>query len=269
MIRLLALDLDQTLFGHDLAISARVQEAIAEARAAGVRVTIATGREPYAASRVARELHLTSPIICSQGGCIYDHLKSQVLHDERLPLALLPDILALVERKGWSIHFETPDRLFFPPKSNHSPAFFELLRYSNWVRVGDLLTDMPETPLKFIITVERTEDRAGVVAGLREALGKVINVVPSHPHFVEGVPAGVDKGHGLAWLAGHLGIPQADVMALGDSEADIPMIEWAGVGVAMGNACPATKAAADWVAPSLQADGAAVAIEKFILSRAG
>ncbi len=264
MIRLLALDLDQTLFGNDLIMSPRVQRAIAGAQAKGTQVTIVTGREAYAASRVARDLKITAPIVCAQGACIFDYVNNQVLHEERLPLDLLPKILALVEREGWDVHLETFDKLFFPPKSTHSPAFFELLRYSNWVRVGDLLSDLPEPPLKFIITVERTEDRTKVVETIDRELGGAVNAVPSHPHLVEGVPAGVHKGHGLAWLAAHLGVPQAEVMAIGDSEADIPMIRWAGVGVAMGNATGDTKASADWVAPTLEDDGAAVAIERYV-----
>jgi Cof subfamily protein (haloacid dehalogenase superfamily) len=264
MIRLLALDLDQTLFGNDLIMTPRVQHAIAGAQSKGTQVTIVTGREAYAASRVARDLKITAPIVCAQGACIFDHVHNQVLHDERLPMELLPRILAVIERHGWNVHLETFDKLFFPPASGHSPAFFELLRYSNWVRVGDLVNDLPEPPLKFIVTVERTEDRATVVEVMHREFGDAITVVPSHPHLVEGVPAGVHKGHGLAWLAGHLHVAQSEVMAIGDSEADIPMIRWAGVGVAMGNATPETKAAADWVAPTLAEDGAAVAIEKFV-----
>jgi Cof subfamily protein (haloacid dehalogenase superfamily) len=264
MIRLLALDLDQTLFGNDLVMTPRVQRAIAGAQAKGTQVTIVTGREAYAASRVARDLKITAPIVCAQGACIFDHVHNEVLHDERLPMELLPRILAVIERHGWNVHLETFDKLFFPPASSHSAAFFELLRYSNWVRVGDLVNDLPEPPLKFIVTVERTEDRATVVEVMHREFGDAITVVPSHPHLVEGVPAGVHKGHGLAWLAGHLHVAQSEVMAIGDSEADIPMIRWAGIGVAMGNATPETKAAADWVAPTLSEDGAAVAIEKFI-----
>jgi 5-amino-6-(5-phospho-D-ribitylamino)uracil phosphatase len=79
------------------------------------------------------------------------------------------------------------------------------------------------------------------------------------------LPHGVHKGHGLAWLAERLGIEQSRTMGIGDSEADIPMLRWAGLGVAMGNAAPDVKAAADWVAPSLEEDGAAVAIERFVL----
>jgi hydroxymethylpyrimidine pyrophosphatase-like HAD family hydrolase len=99
---------------------------------------------------------------------------------------------------------------------------------------------------------------------MRAAFDEQIHIVPSHPYMVEGLPAGVDKGQGLAWLADYCGIPQTAVLAVGDNDNDVPMILWAGVGVAMGNASPAARAAADWVAPPVAEDGAAAALEKFV-----
>jgi Cof subfamily protein (haloacid dehalogenase superfamily) len=266
-IRLIALDLDQTTFGADLVVSNRVQTTIGRARALGVGITIATGRDVKLASRFAVELGATAPIICSQGGCIYDHRNEQVLHDVRLKPELLPRILKAAEQYGWNIHFEVFDRLYLPAHSNHPPVLFELLRYCHWVRVGDLYHDMPEAPHKVIITLARPEDQARVVAEMQAALGSDVTGVPSHPYLVEGLPQGVHKGHGLAWLANHLAIPAQDVMAIGDSEADVPMIKWAGIGVAMGNGSAAAKAAAGWVAPPLEEDGVAAAIERFCLQQ--
>jgi Cof subfamily protein (haloacid dehalogenase superfamily) len=265
-IRLIALDLDQTVFGNDLVVRPRVKGVLAQVTARGTAITIATGRDARLASRFARELGATAPIICVQGGCIYDYLRDKVLHDVRLKPELLPRILEAAERYGWNIHFEAFDHNYFPARSNHPPIVFELLRYSHWARVGDFLRDMPELPHKVIVSLARPEDRARTVAEMTEALGGVVTIVPSHPYLVEGLPLGVNKGHGLAWLAGHLGVDRQEVLAIGDSDADVPMIEWAGIGVAMGNASPAAKAAADWVAPSLEEDGAAAAVERFCLA---
>jgi Cof subfamily protein (haloacid dehalogenase superfamily) len=264
MIRLIALDLDQTIFGIDLVASSRVREAIASAQKAGVTVTIATGREPTLTSRVAGELNVTAPIICTQGGCIYDPVKGRVLHEQRLPKETISRIVGAAKRHGWNIHFEVTGQMYFPKESNHSPVVFELLRYSNWARVVDLLRDMPELPSKVVVTLDNVEDRDKVISQMEAELGDCLTILASHPHLVEGPPKGVHKGHGLAWLARHLNVAQADVMAIGDSDADVPMIEWAGVGVAMGNSTERVKAAADWVAPGLEEDGAAVAIEKFV-----
>lgn len=267
MIRLVALDLDQTLFGPDLIISQRVRDTVRRVVEGGVWVTLATGREAKLAARFAGELGLSTPVIAAQGGCIYDHLSDRVLHDVRLPAEVLPYILEGAKRYAWHIHFEMFDRLFFPAHSNHPEALFELLRYSNWARVGNLLTDMPEPPHKLIVTLDDPADRGRVLAELKGVMGGRMSFVASHPHLVEGLPPGVGKHHGLAWLAGNLGLGAAAVMAVGDSDADVPMLRWAGVGVAMGNAPPSVQAVATWVAPSVEEDGVAAALDRFVPSR--
>src|SRR6185369_6019348 len=123
-IHLLALDLDQTLFGDDLQVSPRVLGTVEQVQSRGVLLTIATGREARLAARFARELRITSPIICAQGGCIYDVATDRVLREVRLPRELLPRILGAAERFSWNIHFEMSDRLFFPEKSNHPAVMF-------------------------------------------------------------------------------------------------------------------------------------------------
>lgn len=266
MIKLVALDLDQTLFGADLLISPRVHRTVQQVISNGIAVTIATGREARLAARFAADLGLRTPVIAAQGGCIYDHCADRVLHDVRLPTGLLPKILKSAHDHHWNIHFEMFDRLFFPEHSNHPPALFELLRYSNWARVGDLLKDMPEPPHKLIVTVTDPADRPRVLAEMHSALGSDLALVTSHPHLVEALPHGVNKRHGLEWLAGSLDVNRSSVLAIGDSEADIPMLEWAGIGVAMGNASPDAKAVADWIAPTVAEDGAAIALERFVLA---
>ena len=264
-IRLVALDLDQTVFGNDLKPRPRVRAVLAQVQARGTVVTVATGRDIKLAAKFARDLGITAPIVGAHGACIYDPQRDQVLHNVQLSPEQLPRILAAAERHGWAVHFEVFDQIYLPAQSSHPPLLFELMRYSRWARVGDLLRDMPEPPHKFVVTLAQPEDRARVVAEMKAALGDEVTIVVSHPHLVEALPKGVHKGHGLAWLAEHLGFARQEVLAIGDSEADVPMIEWAGIGVAMGNSSPEVKAAADWVAPSLEEDGAAVALERFCL----
>jgi hypothetical protein len=101
---------------------------------------------------------------------------------------------------------------------------------------------------------------------MRQRFESRMEIVRSHAKFVEGNPLGVSKGDALGRLADHLRIPQKQVMAIGDQGNDVSMIAWAGVGVAMGNGSRAAKAVADWIAPPFSENGAAVAIERFILS---
>ena len=116
-----------------------------------------------------------------------------------------------------------------------------------------------------VVFVEPSE-ADGVETELWQAFRGRLEVTRSHALIIEGNPPGVSKGDALRRLAAHLHIPQAEVMAIGDQDNDASMIAWAGVGVAMDNGSPAVKAVADWIAPPLAEDGAAVAIERFIPS---
>ncbi len=119
-------------------------------------------------------------------------------------------------------------------------------------------------PMKFLIVAEPAEaDR--IETQMRRLAGGRMQVVRSHAMFVEGNPLQVSKGDALRRLSAHVSVAQEQVMAVGDQDNDVPMIAWAGVGVAMGNGSPAAKRASDWIAPPLAEDGAAVAIERFVL----
>jgi len=89
--------------------------------------------------------------------------------------------------------------------------------------------------------------------------------VRSYPRFVEGIPLDVSKGHALALLADHLGLPLEETIGIGDNDNDLELVERAGLGVAMGNASPALKAAADYIAPPVDNEGVVEIIERFIL----
>ncbi len=273
MFRLVAFDLDNTLIGPDLTLSPRVRGAVAQALAQGVVVTIATGRGPSPTDQFASALHLTAPLICFQGGIVYDHRayddSRRILHETRLDPAVVPIIARLAEERGWNLQFETPDMIYLPRVSNHPAELLQqLLRTANWKRVDNFLTDLPEVPHKFILSVHDRAERDALAAELRASFDKElaqITVVPSHPILVEGLPRGMSKAVGLAWLAERLHIEPAEVMAVGDNDNDAEMLHWAGLGVAMSDGSPAALAAADATVPPVTSDGAAIALEKYVL----
>ena len=96
-----------------------------------------------------------------------------------------------------------------------------------------------------------------------------LSITRTHTWLVEATAPGVDKGSGLRRLCQMLGVAPERVMAVGDSENDIPMLQAAGFAVAMGNATPALKAVADWIAPTLDEEGAAVALQRWVLEPLG
>lgn len=265
MIRLAAFDLDGTLMGTDQKIRPRVLEAVARAQAQGVIVTLATGRMFDATVRFARELNITAPLLCYQGGWI-QALDGPVLLRNTLPTALARAAIELGEAEGWHILLYAEGKLFLK-EYLHPVAFYDALLGSG-VTVGEPWEAILATRdgVDKVLYVAEPEHIPAMVPVLQRRFAGLAEIVRSHAMFIEVVPLGVDKGSALAWLAQYYDIPREHVLAAGDQENDITMIQWAGVGVAMGNAAPSVQKIADWIAPPVTEDGAAVLIERFMLN---
>jgi Cof subfamily protein (haloacid dehalogenase superfamily) len=260
-IRLIALDLDGTLFGDDQTFSPRVIRAITLAQERGIAVTLATGRSPIAARVFASTLRIRVPLICYQGGLITQP-DGRVLHRVALDRKLAAQVITLAESRHWHVNLYQ-DGLLYLTEFRHPLEFYEGMLNPNAQRTLDLFSLLDHDPDKVLIVAEGNGDE--ILAELRARFDGQAQIVRSHELFIEAVPLGVDKGSGLAWLAEHLGVPQSQVMAVGDQDNDVPMVAWAGLGVAMGNASTECKAVADWIAPPFSEDGAAMAIERFAL----
>ncbi|RMF27251.1 MAG: HAD family phosphatase [Chloroflexi bacterium] len=262
-IRLLACDLDGTLIGDDYTISPRVREALQAAQAQGVHVTLATGRSFPSTLPFAQTLQIRTPLICYQGGLIQHPLSGEVLYQATMDRAIAEEAIALAHERGWHLVLYVGEEIYLEGLRRPLDFYHNLLG-TRLRLVEDLRTALTQDPVKFLFVAE--EPQADEIERvLRRRFDRRIVIVRSHRLFVEGNPPGVSKGAALAHLAALLKVPQEAVMAIGDQGNDVTMLRWAGVGVAMGNASPEARAAADWIAPPLEADGVAVAVERFVL----
>jgi Cof subfamily protein (haloacid dehalogenase superfamily) len=266
MIRLLALDLDGTLMDDSMVIrSARVRRAISAAQTRGVVVTLATGRMYDFAVPFARDLGIIAPLICYQGGLIQSPDADVPLYRATMEPALMRQVLEWQAQRGYHFVLYADDAAFLD-EQRHPETFYHHMLGERLVWVDDFFSVLEQhDPVKFLVFVEPHEANH-VAAELRQRFDGQMELTRSHAIILEGNPLGVSKGDALQRLAAHLNVPQAQVMAVGDQDNDTSMIAWAGLGVAMGNGSPVAKAAADWVAPSVAEDGAAVAIERFVLN---
>jgi len=261
--QLLASDLDGTILQHDEFMSARVKRAIASAQERGVQVALATGRSYQSALPYARLLDIHLPLICYQGGLIQDPNTGQSLHKAILPKELVQETIALCQEQGWQLLLYTENEILLTeyryPKELYHQKLGPTVR-----KADDLATATTDEPIKLTV-LESAHLIPAVEEEMRARFAGRMEVFRSHAMFVEASPLGVSKGSALAWLADHLGVPQHQVMAIGDQDNDAPMVSWAGLGIAMGNGSPGCKNAADWIAPSIEENGCAVAIERFLL----
>jgi Cof subfamily protein (haloacid dehalogenase superfamily) len=261
--QLLACDLDGTILQHDEFMSDRTTRAITSAQDKGVQVVMATGRSYQSALPYARMLNISLPLICYQGGLIRDLETGRTLYQASVPRALVEETIALSQDRGWELLLYTAQEILvteyrFPKELYHQKLGPTVRKVADPLAVGgDETIKLTILGMPDLIPSVETE--------MREHFAGRMEVFVSHPMFVEASPLGVSKGIALAWLAEHLGIAQEETMAIGDQDNDAPMVAWAGWGVAMGNASPGCQDAADWVAPPIDEDGCAVAIERFLL----
>lgn len=260
---LIATDIDGTLLGPSLDPSPRVRAALAAAQRAGHHVTLATGRAHAATVDLALDLDIVEPLICHQGAVI--QRGEEIIAHVPLSLALSRELVAFAESRDLHANCYIGDRLLITRERA------EMARYVALVPMlqAEIVPTLPESasePFTKIVLVLRDEETATRVLGEAEARwGSVAQVVRSHSHYVELTNPAVSKGNAVMRLAGRLGVPRERVLAVGDNFNDLSMILAAGVGVAMGDAEEAIRAAADWVAPPLAEDGLAAAIERFVL----
>lgn len=261
--KLLAVDLDGTLIGPDLQVQPRDGEAIARARAAGVRISIATGRGFPIAQRYARDLNLATPVICYQGGLVKDPESGAVLYEATLPPDAYAEAVRLAQEQDLDFHVYAGDNAYLT-HLRRSRAFYDRWFSLPFRQVRDLVTGLDHPPTKFLITAD--EDEADQIEKAWKAhFDGRLQIVRSHRLFVEGTSLGVSKGSALARLAEHLGIDREAVIAMGDNDNDRSMIQWAGLGVVVADAPDDLKNDADYVAPAQPEAAVAHVLERFIL----
>jgi Cof subfamily protein (haloacid dehalogenase superfamily) len=267
-IKLIALDLDGTVLKFDRTLSERVTRATQAAAARGVRVTIATGRGAPTVRELASRLGVNAPVICQHGGTLTDLITNEVLHRITLDPTLACEALAFTHRHpSWhAVVFRRDDILV---EEQRFPTEAYSIANVQPLQVDDLCVEIErDAPDKFMLMLDPAETATALHA-MSEFIGERATVVQSSKRLVEVHSTQAHKGAALAQLAGLLGINQAEVMAIGDHDNDETMLAWAGVGVAMGNASPRARAAARFHTASVDEDGAAIAIEKFVLSGMG
>lgn len=269
-IKLLVLDIDGTIAGVSNEINPSVKQAVKAAQNRGVQVAIATGRMYRSALRFHQAIGSNLPLLAYQGAWIQDPVTEQLHRHwcvEPATARKLLDYFEQPELKSLlSVHFYINDRLYvreITPETEIYAARSEI----EAIAVGDLRNVLDNAPTKVLALSEDTEVIDRLLGNLRAQYTPAeLYLTKSVATFFEATNPAVNKGTGVRYLAEELlGLEPAQVMTVGDNFNDLEMLEYAGIGVAMGNAPSDVQAVAQWVAPSVEQDGAAVAIEKFLL----
>lgn len=265
-IKLVAIDLDDTLLDPQLQISGHCLEIIRQVQKKGVLVTLATGRMYRSALPYARLLQVDVPLITYQGALVKNSLSQEVLYNKPVPFAEAVEVMDFFHQAGVHYHCYFDDQLCMERLTADGQDYSELAGVEP-VLIKDLrsMAKNRET-LKILSVVHDKKLVAKLQEQLRERYSKKqLNITRSKPYYLEVMHPEATKGDALQVVADHYGIERDQVMALGDSYNDLAMIEWAGLGVAMGNARDEVKQAAAYVTHSNEEDGVAEALYKFVL----
>jgi Cof subfamily protein (haloacid dehalogenase superfamily) len=269
----LLLDVDGTLLDLNEQVHPRTRAALERARAAGVVVMLATGRSSGGVRGIAREFTPGMPAIVFNGAALYEPGNDRLLEMTTLPAATAERVLAHARQHAMLPVVATREGQYSRPAlsaaEGHVLAAFRQLHIS----------DDP-LPLEAVIRITLLSDRHASSSALHAEIQTAIDApaylthfaLASLPHFPDSPFQIVDvqpdcggKAAALRVLAERYGIPAERVVAVGDADNDLPMLRHAGLGVAMGNATPATKEVADRVIGDHNGDALGLLIEELFL----
>lgn len=269
-IRVLVLDIDGTIAGESNEVRAAVKQAIRAVQAKGIGVAIATGRMYCSALRFFQSVEANLPLIAYNGAWIQDPKTGQRLWHVPVPRTAAQELLDYFEqpalRSLLSVHFYIDDQLYVRQLTPETQLYAERSGVIP-IPVGDLRSVLDNEPTKVLALCDEIETMSRLLGQLRRRYTPAeLYLTQSVSTFFEACHPRVNKGTAVRYLVEKvLRLQAKHVMAIGDNFNDLEMLTYARIGVAMGNAPLAVQQAADWIAPSVEADGVTATLERFLL----
>ncbi len=263
---IMVLDVDGTLIGSDKKMSEATRTALLEIQEQGIKIVIASGRSTAGILPIANELKLDlygGYILSYNGGMATNCATGSVLYSINLPRKIIPEIYEFSQKHQTGIMTYHHNKII---AGNHADRYIQIDAEACGIDihiVSDFAKEVVYPVNKCLLTgdsdyLEKVEPLAA------EAFQGRLSVYRSEGFYIEMMPLGIDKGYGTSKILKTLGFSRYQTIACGDGYNDTPMIEYAGLGVAMGNANEHLKSRANYIAPSHDEDGLVDVIEKFV-----
>lgn len=266
MYKLVAIDMDGTLLREDKTVSEKTKDVIKKAKEKNVKVVLATGRPVDGVKRYLEELNLCHDneyVLTFNGAIIKEIGTDRVICRDTLRGNDLEYLYEVSKKVGVNMHAFSNEGCITPKMNKYT----ELEGRINGIDVYEIDYSSISRD-KEIIKIMMIDEPKVLEAGIKNLPKEVYDkytVVRSAPYFLEFLSKTCHKGAGIKALAENLGIKREEIIAIGDAGNDLHMIEYAGLGVAMGNAFDEVKENADFITNSNEEDGVALVFEKFIL----
>lgn len=264
--KLIAMDLDGTLLNDQKIITEKTKAALMAAQEKGIRLALASARPSPGLFRERDTLGMQNfggVLMSYNGGRIVDGETGKVLFETSMDLEETKQVLRQLESLPVTPILDDGAKFYVTSKDGFKVDYECRNNNMTCVEVGNLADFLTFAPIKILMSVQ-PEELVNVQAKIAGFLPESLTVVQTAAFYLEVIPKVINKGQGIRDICGVLGLDPAEVIAFGDAENDIPMLRAAGMGVAMGNAQDAVKAAADMATLSNNDDGIADALEKLI-----
>lgn len=271
--KLIATDMDGTLLNSENKISNRNTKALHKAIEKGIYVVLSTGRILNSALYYAKAIELNNPIVACNGAIVSCKDGNNILYEKTINIDTSKKIVKFAEEHDIYYHFYSQDTFYSKEMNESVLKFYESFEES--FKKQQLSLKILDNPTE-ILNKERPEvykfifieDDADKLLNFREKLNSIgdINISSSWSNNIEVMSKGVSKGNGLKYLCDTLNIDNSQIVAIGDNENDISMLEIAGLSVAMGNGDKIIREYSDVITDTNDEDGVAKAIEKYVLN---
>jgi Cof subfamily protein (haloacid dehalogenase superfamily) len=262
-VELVALDLDGTLLESDGSLPSRNAVAIAAVQAQGVGVILATGKTLWAAVDLIAELKLTLPSVFSQG-LIVSEADGTILREMVLDYDLVNRVLSYLEQQRLPYIAYSRNGLLTPESDPYNDPITGKYREPEPHVMGFMAGRAEELQINKLLIGDRY-DLPRRCLDLERRFGHEAKVMHAVPEYVDMIPPGTSKGAGVRWLLERLQIDPSRMLAMGDGDNDIEMLEMAGIGVAMNNGSARLKSVANYIVSNDDDTGVAAALERFVL----
>ena len=261
MIKLVVTDIDGTIYCPENGISESVKECMRNLMEKGIHVAIATGRTFGSAKSVADEIGIKCPLICYQGGLVNTY-EGKTLDAKYLNPKIAKEIIKDCKKRNIHLNVYVEDKLYVENDDQYIKDY-----------IGDkgidyfLVKSFDEldfSKLNKLLAIDYDPEFINNLIQEYQEKYPEIYVVRSYKYFCEIANKEATKGNAIKILAEEYGITIDEVMAIGDQNNDIEMVETAGVGVAMGNGTDEIKACANYVTDTVQNNGFVKAVNKYV-----
>lgn len=266
-IKLIALDMDGTVLTPAHEITEVVHAAITEAKRRGIKVVLTSGRPYIGMQRYIQHLGLNENeqyCISYNGALVQSALDGSCLAETTLGYS---DYLRFEQlARDLGVHFQALDKYnLYTPNQNISRFTVHETEVTG-IPLRYRAVEQMDQRLRFpkLMMVDEPKKLDEAIASLPPALYQDYTLVKSSNHYLEILDKTANKGAAISKLAGMLNIASEETMAVGDHENDLSMLNWAGVGVAMGNAIDMVKQQANYHTTSNRDNGVAEAIQRFV-----